>query len=67
MAWKIRFLAKEMAKMLSHHSLGGQVRTKPTLMSNLHIQMSSAAVFANDLYLASVEDLAAIGYFLDSN
>lgn len=36
-------------------------------MSNLQIQMSSAVVFASDLYLASVEDLTAIGYFLDSN
>lgn len=47
--------------MLSNQSLGGHGNCRPISTNNLHIH---AIIFAKDLYLASVEDRATIGYFL---
>jgi len=49
--------------MLSHHSVGGRVKLRPSSEQRDITKESSAAVFARDLYYASVLERATVCCF----
>lgn len=53
-----------MANRLSHQRVGILDNGKPISQKTLQTQVISAAVCANDLYYASLDDLATVGCFL---
>ena len=63
-AWKTGLEAMAKVLTLSHHNKGGLERNMPKSRRSILIQNNSAAIEANALYLASVEDLETVDYFL---
>ena len=63
-AWKTGLDAITKALTLSHHNNGGVERNMPKSRRSIRSQNNSAAVEANALYSASVEDLETVDYFL---